>query len=140
MNHTEPLGRSTPYTEKRVVLIYVLLLLAVLISTVIFIVKGTMDALQIALTIATVGCVIGGLYNNFRCRKEILLFDDYFTVGGQRFDYKAIRKIECMRGSQIMFSTGNGLGQKYNVLVGNGDALVYLINRKRKDDWKNQKK
>lgn len=140
MPNREPFARSTPYTEKKVVIIYILLLISVIICTVVFTVKDTMDTLQVALTIATMFCVIGGLYNNCRCRKEVLLFDDCFTVGGQQFDYGAVRKIECVRGTQIMFTTGNGMKNKHNVLVGNGDALMYLINRKRKEYWKNQKK
>lgn len=139
MPNTEPFARSTPYTEKRVTVIYILLFIAVVISTVVFTVKGTMDALQVALTIATMACVLGGMYNNYRCRKDVLLFDDCFTVGGQRFEYGAIRKIECVRNAQIIFTTGKGMADKHNVLVGNGDALMYLINRKRKEYWKNQK-
>lgn len=138
--NTEPLGRSTAYTEKRVLAIYILLLVAVTICTVVFVVKDTMDNFQIILTVATFGCVIGGLYNHIvNSKHQVILYDDYFEMGGKRIRYEDVKKIECVRGVQMEVITGRGAQNKHTALVGNGDALVYLINRKRKELRKKKK-
>ncbi len=141
MEHKEELlGQSTPYKNKRLLIVYILLIVMVVIMAFIFTVQGVMDMLQIALTVATLLCGVGGLAKLLVIGKQpVYLYDSYFTVGNQRYSYATITKMENIRG-QVQFQTGKGQANKHVFYAGNADALVYIINRKRKEIRRNKQK
>lgn len=134
MNSNEILGRSTPYTEKSVLITYIVMIVLVVFCTVYFTIRGVMDSLQTLLVLACLVSCVGGLVVHFINRKkEVILYDDYLTIGKKTVKYESILKVDCARNSQLTITTGTKAKDKTTALVGNADALHYLINRKRRD-------
>ena len=131
-NRQEPLmGQSVPASIGGLLAAYLLLTAAVVITSVLFFQRGVLDVLQILLTVATLGCCIGGIAHLLMTRnQQVLLYDTYFTVGDQSFAYKDVMQVENHQ-SRVQFTTGKG--KRHSFRAGNAEALVYLIERKRKE-------
>lgn len=135
----ELLGQSTPYSLKRIIAFYILLIVAVLITAALFTLRGVMDALQMALTIITLACAGVGLSRLLRLsRQPVYLYDTYFQVGKDRYPYESVTNLECSL-QQVRFRTGAGKKDRHAFLAGNAEALAYLIRRQQTELRKAQK-
>lgn len=136
----ELLGQSTPYHLKRILIIYMVLALAILASTLFFILNHAMDTLQTLLTIITLLCVAAGAHKAVQTAKtQVLLYDTCFQVGDSIYRYAEIYQLEH-RKEQVSFRTGKGVMDRHSFFAGNADALYYIINKKSKEARRAAKK
>lgn len=128
----ELLGQSTPFNVRRLIIIYLVLLVAVSITTAMFMVKDVMDWFQAILTLVVLFCVSFGIakaYQDWKMRTY--LYETWFQVGNQTFSYDELTHVEYRR-EQVFFSTGNGFANRHSFYAGNASALTYLLEKKRK--------
>lgn len=129
----ELLGRSTPFPVLRLILVYLVLLVAVAITTTLFVLGGVMDTLQVLLTLAVLFCVVFGIAKAcWDWKREIFLYDTWFQVGRRTYSYDDLSEVQC-QGNRVFFRTGEGPARRCKFYAGNARALAYLLERKRKE-------